>query len=159
MSSATFKNNSWGRTRGPKSIVNTNGAPVTVLTTTGSLEGITPEDVGSAGYATENQKYLHVLLEDAHGSDPTGINLKIYGYCHAFARWFPIYSTTRDDWGTNSGVANSSFDVADSGFHPESQGPHMREYRRYYIEGIDRVAFQHDNPDRVNVFAACSTIA
>ena len=54
--------NSWGRTRSPKNLAGENGTEITVLANTNDLVGIT---ASTAGYATENQRYLHVLVEDA----------------------------------------------------------------------------------------------
>lgn len=149
----SFKHTSWGRTRGPKSLVNTPGGSVTVLANTDDLKGVT---ASNAGYPTENQRYLHVLLEDANGTAP-GEDLKIFGYCHAFQRWFEIPQSQAAGAGTNSAPTASTFSVADSGRAPAAQVPSDREYRRYDIAGIDRVAFVNADPTEVNVFAACST--
>ena len=78
--------NSWGRTRSPKNLAGENGTEITVLANTNDLVGIT---ASTAGYATENQRYLHVLVEDATTSDDPGA-VTIFGYCHAFNRWFEI---------------------------------------------------------------------
>ena len=147
--------NSWGRTRSPKNL-NTGGdraAAVEVLADTDALKGITAT---SAGYDTENQRYLHVLLCDAHGGNPTN-NLEIFGYCHAFQRWFEIPETEAGGEGQNTANAASSIALADSGRAPAAQVPSDREYRRYDISGIDRVAFVNADPSEVVVFAACST--
>lgn len=79
-----FKNTSWGRTRSPKSLSGTQGGAVTA-SSAASLLGITAT---TTGYATENQRYLHVLTEDAHGAVPGTV--KVYGYIHAFQRWFEL---------------------------------------------------------------------
>ena len=143
---------SWGKTRGPKNLAGANGTAVTVLADTTTLLGITASTVG---YLTENQRFLHVLLEDAHGNDPTN-NLLIFGYCHAFQRWFEIpesHYTLVD----NTAATATSIDVADSARALAAQVPSDREYRLYEIVGIDRVAFVNADPTEVNVFAAGST--
>lgn len=145
---------SWGRTRGPKNLTGTQGGEITVLSDTSTLVGIT---ASTAGYATENQRYLHVLIEDATTSDDPGVTT-IYGYCHAFLRWFEIPQSTAGGEGQNSAQTASSIDIGNSGSRaPAAQVPSDREYRRYEIAGIDRVAFVNGTPAEVNVFAAGST--
>ena len=143
---------SWGRTRSPKNLAGAQGTEITVLSDTTTLVGIT---ASTAGYATENQRYLHVLLEDANGDNPTN-NLLIFGYCHAFLRWFEIPETHYTAV-ANAAATATSVDIADSGAAPAAQVPSDREYRLYEIVGIDRVAFVNGDPTEVNVFAACST--
>jgi hypothetical protein len=145
---------SWGRTRSPKNIAGTNGTAITVLANTNTLKGIT---ASTAGYLTENQRYLHVLVEETNdGGDTDADAVSIYGYCHAFERWFEIPQSFTPD-GTNSGVAVSSIDPTNSSTTPANHVPASREYRVYQIVGIDRVAFVATNAARINVFAACST--
>ena len=157
---ATFKHTSWGRTRGPKNIA---GAPGTAV----ALEANTNNMLGSAsgyktvGYATENQRYLHVLVTDLHDTAPAA--LTIFGYCHAFERWFEIPYMVHGDTGNidddsaNVAPTAASITVADSGRAVTAQVPSDREYRVYEIVGIDRVAFVHEDSTEVDVFAACST--
>ena len=145
--------NTWGRTRSPKNLNGPPGTAVSVLADTTLLLGVTASTVG---YATENQRYLHVLLTDANGNAPSNA-LSIYGYCHAFQRWFEIPESEAGGEGQNTANAASSFSVADSGRAPGAQVPSDREYRRYDISGIDRVAFVNADPTEVVVFAACST--
>ena len=149
----SFKHTSWGRTRGPKSLVNTPGGSVETLANTNDLKGVT---ASNAGYATENQRYLHVLVEDATTSDdPSAVT--IYGYCHAFQRWFEIPESEAGGEGQNTANAAASIDIGNISRAPADQIPSDREYRRYDIAGIDRVAFVNATPAQVNVFAACST--
>ena len=62
-----FKHTSWGRTRSPKNLTGTQGGEVTAETAVSALTGIT---ASTKGYATENQRYLHVLIEEtATGGD------------------------------------------------------------------------------------------
>ena len=156
MAQENFKYNTWGRTRSPKNLAITQGAPVDVHADTGPLLGITAA-VAAAGYDTENQRYLHVLIEDATTSDdPAAVT--IYGYCHAFQRWFEIPESEAGGQGQNTANAAASIDIGNSGARaPAAQVPSDREYRRYDIAGIDKVAFVNGTPAEVNVFAACST--
>lgn len=150
---ATYKANSWGRTRGPKNLAGANGAAVDVYANTNDLVGITASTVG---YLTENQRYLHVLVEDATTSDdPAAVT--IFGYCHAFQRWFEIPESEAGGEGQNTANAAASIDIGNIARTPANQVPSDREYRRYEIVGIDRVAFVNGTPTQVNVFAACST--
>ena len=145
----TFKNTSWGRTRGPKNLTGANGTPVALLANTNSLKGTSASTVG---YATENQRFLHVLVCDAN--DSTNLTVTVFGYCHAFQRWFEI---PQDQLASaNTAATAASITVADSGRAAAQQVPSDREYRVYNIAGIDRVAFVGDDDD-LNVFAAGST--
>ena len=143
--------NSWGRTRSPKSLTGEQGTAVT-LSVAGDLLGITAT---TAGYLTENQRYLHVLLEDANTSgSPTAV--KVYGYCHAFQRWFHL-DTGFEPNGGDSAVGQATIDAAtDTGGLPADSTPEEREYRTYEILGIDRVAFVGSTAN-VDCYAACST--
>ena len=144
----------WGRTRSPKNIA---GPPGTAIDLESNTNGLRSGASGykEKGYLTENQRYLHVLVEDHHagGSDPTAIT--VFGYCHAFERWFEIPQSF-DPVGANSGPTAASIDVDDSGNSNATQVPSDREYRVYQIVGVDRVAFV-GNDSLANVFAACST--
>ena len=145
--------NSWGRTRSPKSLNPGAGRAIAVevLANTTRLLGTTAT---TAGYDTENQRYLHVLVCDANTTAPAVTN--VYGYCHAFQRWFEIPETEAGGEGENTANAAASITVADSGVAVASQVPSAREYRVYHIVGIDRVAFVGETA-HVNVYAACST--
>jgi len=147
---AVLRHGSWGRTRGPKNIA----GPVGTKVTANSASDLTGITATTAGYATENQRYLHVLLEDANGLG-SHTDVKVYGYCHAFQRWFHL-DTGFEPNGAN-GVATAAIitAVSDTGVTPASQTPENREYRTYHILGIDRVAFVGGTD--TNIFAACST--
>ena len=154
---ATFKYNSWGRTRSPKNIAGPNGTEVVVLSGAASLK-TSESGYKTVGYATENQRYLHVLVEDATTlNDPAAVS--VMGYCHAFERWFNIAESTSAGEGPNTAPSPAAIDIGNMGAAPSAQVPAHREYRRYEIVGIDRVAFvgDADSATEVNVFAACST--
>jgi len=98
------------------------------------------------------------LVEDATTSnDPAAV--QIYGYCHAFLRWFEIPESEAGGEGQNTANAASAIDIGNKSNAPADQVPSDREYRRYEIIGIDRVAFviPSGTPTHVNVFAAGST--
>jgi len=154
---SVHKYTSWGRTRGPKNLsgsLGDAGGKVTVLEDTSTLVGI---GATTAGHATENQRYMHVLIEDATTSDDPAVTT-IYGYCHAFQRWFEIPQSAAAGEGPNTAPTAASIDIGNiSGRAAAAQVPSDREYRRYEIAGIDRVAFVNGTPAEVNVFAACCT--
>ena len=83
---SVHKYNSWGRTRSQKTLL----AP-------GNRSYIRSKYKQPAIYGTnwipkikdtqtENQRYLHVLVTDAHASAPAAVTI----YMHAFQRWFGI---------------------------------------------------------------------
>ena len=150
--STIYKNSSWGRTRGPKNLAGANGTAITPLADTTNLLGIT---ASTEGYATQNQRYLHVLIEDKNDTAPAATT--IFGYCHAFLRWFEIPQSQAALGGANTALTAASISIADSGRAPAAQVPSDREYRVYDIAGIDRVAFVHEDTTEVSIFAACST--
>jgi len=149
---------SWGRTRGPKNLAGPPGTAVDLEANTNNLlNGAT--NYKTTGYATENQRYLHVLVTDLHDTAPAA--LTIFGYCHAFERWFELAASTMGTpisaASANTAPTAASITVADSGRTVAAQVPSDREYRRYDILGIDRVAFVNADDTEVAVFAACST--
>ena len=146
--------NSWGRTRSPKNIAGENGTAVTLESNTNNLR-TSNSDYKTVGYSTQNQRYLHVLVTDLHDTAPAA--LTIYGYCHAFERWFELAESEAGGEGQNTANAAASITVSDSGRAVSAQVPSDREYRVYEIRGIDRVAFVHEDSTEVDVFAACST--
>jgi len=142
---------SWGRTRGPKNLTGVQGGAVT-LSSASELLGITAT---TTGYATENQRYLHVLAEDNHGG--TVATIKVYGYCHAFLRWFEL-PQSHTPVGTNAGPTAATIVAPTDSGHADAAllTPDEREYRTYEILGIDRVAFVGSTAN-TDCYAACST--
>lgn len=151
---STYKPTSWGRTRSPKNIAGPHGTAVALLGDTDNLR-ISNANYKTEGYLTENQRYLHVLVTDLHDTAPAA--LTIFGYCHAFERWFEIPESAPFPVGDNTNPAAASITVADSGRAVTVQVPSDREYRVYHIVGIDRVAFVNADDTEIAVFAACST--
>ena len=78
---------SWGRTRQPKNIAGAHGSTVAnrgddnIVNDLADLNAGTTANRAGRGYATENQRYLHVTCE-------AGASVSaIYVYSHAFDRW------------------------------------------------------------------------
>ena len=141
---SSFKHNSWGRTRGPKNLTNTQAGEVDVVAVA-SLDSV------HDGYSTENQRYLHVMLIDKNAS--TSLTVTLYGYSHAFGKWAPLNTL-----GVETGVDGTPLviTVADSGTAEGSQTAADRELLTWEIAGVDRVAFVGTTAD-VRCYAACST--
>ena len=136
---SVHKHNSFGRTRQLKNIAGKHQAEVDVVTVA-SLDAV------ADGYSTESQRFLHVLVIDKN--DGTNLDVTIYGYAHAFGKWFPVNQL--------NGSTAATVTVADSSTAEGSQTAAHREMVTFEIAGIDRVAFVGDTAD-VRVFAACST--
>ena len=148
------RHSSWGRTRQPKNIAGANGTKVTLLANTNDLR-LSNANYKTVGYATESQRYLHLLLEDATTSDDPA-TVTVFGYCHAFERWFEIPASF-DPQAGNTGPTAVSLDLGNNARASDDKVPSDREYRTYQILGIDRLAFVCSTTDQVNVWAACST--
>ena len=78
-----LKHSSWGRTRQPKNLAGAHGREVE--TSINSPNGAT------AGYATENQRYLHLYLDTTTSTDTRTIT--VFGYYHAFGVWVALNDT------------------------------------------------------------------
>jgi len=121
--------NSWGRTRQPKNLAGKHGAEV--VTSTSNPSAVTD------GYATENQRYLHLLLDtDTSGNTRT---VTVFGWYHAFGVWVPLEDTA----GTQVTISAAN----------------AQAHKIYEIAGVDRVYFKIDNALAANdeMFAAGST--
>jgi len=145
---ATFKHNSWGRTRQPKNIAGrlSDDSPMEVaVVAVGTLTSV------HDGYATEGQRFLHCMLIDKHNSD--SLTVTIYGYNHAFGKWAPLNTL-----GVETGADGTplTITVTDSGTSEGSQTAADREMLTWEIAGVDRVAFVGTTAD-VRCYAACST--
>ena len=71
--------------------------------------------------------------------DPGAVT--VFGYCHAFERWFELPASFTPQGG-NSGPTAISLDLGNQGSRDEdAKVPSDREYRTYEILGIDHVAF------------------
>ena len=69
---SVYKATSWGRTRRPKHIEEqippAKQAATTVAGAAALSADLTSATLGQNGYATENQRYLHVLIEETNSS-------------------------------------------------------------------------------------------
>ena len=113
------KHSSWGRTRQPKNIAGSHGTKVaavgagSVTLDLTALNADATANRAARGYATENQRFLHVTCEAA------GAVTNVYVYSHAFDRWSELVDST----GASLTVGNS-------------------EHKIFTIAGVDRVAFR-----------------
>ena len=148
---STYIATSWGRTRRPKALADNNvissketPSSVTVIAVASSLSAaLSSTTAGENGYVTENQKFLHVYVDDLTGTDDD-LSVLIYGYTYASGKWAPLLEHDGD--GTRS--------IMEPSCGTSGVGQHFI----YKIEGIDRIAFVKSStaiPD--NVFAACTT--
>ena len=108
------RHSSWGRTRQPKNIAGPHGTKVVDIDA-GTMNDDDTAARAARGYATENQRYLHVTCE-AGGSVTA-----IYVYSHAFDRWSELV----DSSGASLTVGNS-------------------EHKIFTIAGVDRAADDRD---------------
>ena len=102
-----------------------------------------------------------MLTEDNHDDGAPG-TISVYGYCHAFLRWFEIEAQTMglkvaEEAANTAPTAAIIAAPANSG-HADAAllTPDEREYRTYEILGIDRVAFV-TSAAGTDCYAACST--
>jgi hypothetical protein len=148
---ANYVASSFGRTRQLKNLVGKHEGEVDVV----AVASLTDS---SDGYSTENQRFLHVLAIDKNSS--TALTVTIYGYAHAFGKWFPLetISTATLDSSDNPGnvAAGATVTAPDTGTAEGSQTAAQRKMAIFEIAGIDRVAFVGTTAD-VRVLAASST--
>ena len=139
----THRYESWGRTRRPK---NLNGATSTAVVAVENTSGTAPSTV-AAGYATENQRYLHLAVLAAGGSS----KLTVYVWHHAFGQWSVLTAPVGAPSSGATTVDNAYTDV-------EITGNAVRKTFIFDINGADRVAFVANNATHAfTVYAACST--
>ena len=134
---SVHKYNSWGRTRQPKNLA---GAHETEALASANTDPSAATD----GYATENQRYLHLYFENSEANNKS---IDVYGYIHAFGVWFLLYDTA----GTQVRFQNIN------------SGGTASKYIVHEIAGVDRIFLKHtthgSNPIVANdkLFAAGST--
>ena len=126
-----FKNTSWGRTRSPKNIINSNHETPTsvVLTGTADAGGDTQT---SAAYVTENQRFLHISHIAANGN--TACTIQVQVKMHASGVWADLGST-----------------ISSTG---------ARTHSIVEVQGADQVRFVVSNladGETCTIFPACST--
>jgi hypothetical protein len=136
---------SWGRTRRPKAlkrdgaVANKETASTVTTIAVGDLaDGIDSADAGKNGYSTENQRFLHIQIEN-DGTDDT---LKLYAYNYAFGTWSQLYlplgRPAQADTALEAVTVN---DVYVEAKWTSISGKFMVTVP---LHGIDRIAFVHD---------------
>ena len=150
-SSGFHTHSSWGRTRRPKTVstVAKSAAPGGTLETARVVAASEVGDLaanldsgteGQNGYATENQRFLHVTVSAANNK-----SVKIYVYNYAIRVWSALMVNDGD--GTFSRFTASTAASATAALQPQTF--------IFDIAGADRVAFV--SSDAPTVHAACTT--
>ena len=131
-----FNYKGYGRTRRPKS-VHPSGVDQAVTSNTDPSND--NANNGEQGYPTENQRYLHVLLDTTPSEE--NITMTVFGYYHASNRWAPMYDVRGSIMQFSSGPGGNA------------------QCRIFEINGVDRVYFKTDAElDEADFFyAALST--
>lgn len=126
---SVYKNTSWGRTRQPKNLA---GPHTTEVVTSTSNPSVVTD-----GYATENQRYLHLVLDTSTSTETRTVT--VFGWYHAFGVWIPLVDTS---------ATAVTIQAASSQAH-----------KIYEIAGVDRVYFKIDSDLHADdeMFAAGST--
>jgi len=123
---------SWGRTR---KIKNAAGTSATSLVS----EAASPGDLtdGTLGYPTENQRYMHIVIDSFPGVPDNNAVFVIWGYNYAFGRWAIL---TRHASGFQNLWYNNG--AKDNQLHHSQVST---QNSRYVLEiaGIDRIYLQH----------------
>ena len=140
----------YGRTRRPKALTNDSAITeketaksVTVVASGDLVAALTSPTAGLNGYSTENQRFLHLQIEN-DGTDDT---LTLYAYNYAFGAWSPLYVST-----TAGATATASQVIAT---YASING---KKLLIIPIAGIDRIAFVHDGTlNDMVVRAACTS--
>jgi hypothetical protein len=145
-----YKANSWGRTRRPKNM--SEDVPVNIQTATqvttvavGALaDDLDGSNAGENGYVTENQRFLHIQIEN----DDTSENLSIFAYNYAFRSWSLLYIPVGGGTTAEATYVAATFASING-----------KKMITIPIQGIDRIAFVDDGSHDTNfkVRAACST--
>ena len=131
---SVHKYTSWGRTRQPKNLAGPHGTEAATATSNPSL--------ATDGYATENQRSLHLYFKE---SQSTARTITVYGYIHAIGEWFVLH----DSSGTDVTIAANNTTVYKVGAEA------------FDISGIDRLFFKASGTLHANdeFYAAVSTIS
>jgi hypothetical protein len=142
---------SFGNTRRPKTLSTIGGSatPGGTLETARVVAAAAVADLAAAldsategqnGYATENQRFLHVTTSAANGKSVT-----VYVYNYAVGVWAPLMVNDGD--GTFSQATASTAASATANLQPQ--------HFIFEIAGTDRVAFV--SADAPTVHASCSS--
>jgi hypothetical protein len=158
---AVHKHTSWGRTRSPKALganvpTVTRPATAAVVTTVAASDlsdTLTGTNAGENGYVTENQRFLHIQIENNDDAE----TLAVYVYNYAFQKWAQLYlphgSKVQADTNLEANTTNDRYVTA------SWNSINGKFLVTIPIHGIDRVAFVDDGTHDANfiVKAACST--
>ena len=130
-----FKHISWGRTRRPKSVHGASGTAEAVTSTSEPTNNAA--DNSNQGYSTENQRFLHMLLDTSVQDENKTVT--VYGYSYVTNRWAPM----RDVRGNLIELACNQ----------------VSKYQIFEISGVDKVYFKINSALHTNNFfyAAFST--
>jgi hypothetical protein len=120
---------SWGRTRGIKNVVGSGS-----ITTNAGAPTATDSTLG---YATENQRYMHLAVNGFPGAADNNSAFTIWGYSHAMGRWGRL---TRHGSGFQNIWING-----DGNQHQLQHSQDSPQCTKYILEvaGIDRIYIQH----------------
>ena len=108
---------SWGRTRRPKNVTGRSSTSE-AATLAVAPAGDAAADIASS-FTTENQRFLHLLLDTTTSTNNKTIT--VYGFSYAMARWAPLTDTR------GNAVSISANDTS--------------AYQIFEIHGVDRVCF------------------
>ena len=151
---SVYKATSWGRTRRPKNMsedvpaTKQSATSVTTVAAGDLSDTLAGSNAGENGYVTENQRYLHVQIEN----DDVNETITIYAYNYAFASWSKLYIPV--------GVKDGADTTAELAYVPATFAAiNGKKMVTIPIHGIDRVAFVDDGTHDANLIvrAACST--
>ena len=145
-----YKATSWGRTRRPKNMsedvpANIQTATQVTTVTVGALaDNLDGTNAGENGYVTENQRFLHIQIEN----DDANENLSIFAYNYAFRSWSLLYIPVGGGATAEATYVAATFASING-----------KKMITVPIQGIDRIAFVDDGTHDTNfkVRAACST--
>jgi hypothetical protein len=150
---SAYKATSWGRTRRPKALHDDNvvadyqvkgvtGTRVEYVTSISDFSAaLSSATEGQNGYATENQRFLHLFVKHNTSANKT---IRVYGYNYAFGEWAPLLISLGN--ATNTAVVCSSGTISGQGQH------HIID-----VSGVDRVGFFESGTDAPHRIRAAFT--
>jgi hypothetical protein len=141
---------SWGRTRRPKQLSHDvppskQAATSVTLVEAGDLANdLDSGDEGKNGYVTENQRFLHIQIENNDALE----TLTLYAYNYAFGSWSILYIPVGAGSTAEATYVAAAFTTING-----------KKMVTVPIHGIDRIAFTCDSSIDASfvVRAACST--
>ena len=149
-----YNPSSWGRTRRPNQMVEhtppskQTAIQVTTVAESDLSDALTGTNAGENGYVTENQRFLHLQIENNDDAE----TIKIFGYNYAFGAWAQLYLPV--------GVKNAADTTAELAYvAAQFSSIDGKKLLTIPLNGVDRVAFVDDGSHDANlkVRAAMST--